>query len=295
MGIASCATTVDSTQRELVEHGTPAFPIACYRDDLSNGEVPWHWHEEWEAAVILEGTGLIAVGNEKFVLHAGEGFFVSSQRLHGCWDLENSGSQYHSIVFHPRLVGGSLDSVFYQKYIQPLTANRALEGLHLKPEIQWQREFLEGIERIWQLCRAEPYGYEFQVRQEASALILLLQQNIPDARKQPSPKQQRDAERIKAMLQYIHDNCADELNTKSIAQAAAVSESECLRCFRATIGTTPIQYLRGYRIQKAVQLLTATDLPVSAIAERCGFQDVSYFTKTFREMKGCAPTVFRRK
>lgn len=295
MAIAECNMIVDSTQRELVQHGSAAFPIACYHDDLSKYEVPWHWHEEWEAGIILEGTGLFAAGKEKFVLHPGEGFFANSQVLHGCWDLENSGSKYHSIVFHPRLVGGSLDSVFYQNYLQPLLANHALEGLHLSPEISWQRKFLENIEAAWQACAGEAFGYEFQVRSALSELMLLLQQNIPDSRKPPSTKQQRDAERIKAMLQYIHDHCADELNTKIIAQAAAVSESECLRCFRSTIGTTPIQYVRQHRIQKAVQLLTTTELPVSVISEQCGFQDVSYFTKTFREMKGCAPTAFRRK
>lgn len=295
MAIAPCNTTVDSRQRELVEHGTTAFPIACYYDDLSNYEVQWHWHEEWEAAVILEGTALIAAGNEKYVLHAGEGFFVNSQILHGCWDLENSCSQFHSIVFHPRLVGGSLDSVFYQNYIQPLTQNHALESLHLKPEIPWQRELLARIEEVWQACAREPYGFEFQVRSALSDFVLLLQRNTPVSRKAPNVKSLRDEERIKAMLQFIHDHSADELNTKSIAQAAAISESECLRCFRTTIGTTPIQYVRQYRIQKAVQLLSSTQLPVSVISEQCGFQDVSYFTKTFREMKGCAPTVFRRK
>lgn len=295
MAISECTISVDSSQRELVQHGSPAFPIACYHDDLGSFEVQWHWHEELEAAVILEGTALIAAGSEKYVLHAGEGFFVNSQILHGCWDLENSCSQFHSIVFHPRLVGGSLDSVFYQDFLQPLTRNHALESLHLKPQVPWQRVLLEQIEAVWQACAREDYGYAFQVRSTLSELVLLLQQHMPDARKAPSLKQQRDAERIKIMLQFIHDHSTDPLNTAVIAGAAAISESECLRCFRSTIGTTPIQYVRQYRVQKAVELLTSTELPVSAVCEQCGFQDVSYFTKTFREMKGCAPTMFRRK
>ena len=295
MAIAECISGVDSSQRELVQHGTPAFPVACYFDDLSNYEVQWHWHEELEAAIILEGTALIAAGNEKYILRAGEGFFVNSQILHGCWDLEGSCSKFHSIVFHPRLVGGSLDSQLYQTYVLPLTENHAMESLHMKPDIPWQKEFLSRIEAAWQACSQEGTGYEFQVRNALSDLILLLHRNSPDARNQPSSKQQRDSDRIKAMLQYIHEHSTDEVTTRAIAQAAAISESECLRCFRSTIGTTPIQYVRQYRIQKATELLTATQLPVSAISEQCGFQDVSYFTKTFRVIKGCAPTVFRKK
>lgn len=295
MAMKDCVIAVDGTQRELAAHGTPDFPIGYYHDDLGKYDVQWHWHEEWEAAVILEGTALITVGNEKYILHAGEGFFVNSQILHGCWDPEGTCSKFHSIVFHPKLLGGSLDSVFFREYIQPLLANHGLESLHLKPEVPWQQAFLLGIEDVWQACARADYGYEFEVRSKLSRLLLLLLGNVPEVRNLPSTKRQRDGERIKGMLQFIHDHCAEPLSTQTIAGSISVSESECLRCFRATIGTTPIRYVRDYRIQKAVHLLTTTELPVSAIAERCGFQDVSYFTKTFREMKGCAPTAFRRK
>ena len=295
MAIKDCNVPTDSTQRELTEHGTADFPIGAYYDDLGTTDVPWHWHEEWEAGIALEGTGMAAVGNHKFVLRAGEGFFVNSQILHGFWDLENSGSQYHSIVFHPRLVGGNMDSIFYQKYVTPLLRNLDLDVLHLRPQIPWQKAFLDGIEAVWQCCAREDRGYEFEVRQLLSDMLLLLLEHAAEVPTQPSIKQQRDAERIKAMLRYIHDHCADPLSTAHIAKAAAISESECLRCFRSTIGTTPIQYLRQHRIQKAAHLLLDTALPVSAVAEACGFQDLSYFTKTFREMKGCTPTVFRRK
>lgn len=295
MPLAICNTTVDSSQKELVEHGTVAFPIACYHDDLSKDEVPWHWHEELEAVVISEGCCTVAAGKEKFTVRAGEGFFINSGILHGCWDLEDSACRFHSMVFHPRLVGGSLDSVFYQNYVQPLIGNQTLEGIHLKPDLAWQKAAIDAIETTWQLCIQEPYGYEFKMRSCLSDLVLLLQKHVPNTKKSVGTKPQRDGERIKQMLQYIHDHCAEELSMKNISQSAAISESECLRCFRTAIGTTPIQYVRQYRIQRAVQLLTTTEEQISAIAEQCGFQDVSYFTKTFREMKGCAPSVFRKK
>lgn len=53
MALSLCRTTVDDSARELMEHGTAAFPIACYHDDLQAEPVPWHWHEElryWSSA-----------------------------------------------------------------------------------------------------------------------------------------------------------------------------------------------------------------------------------------------------
>lgn len=295
MVLAQCNTAVDSTNRELTQHGTAAFPVACYHDDLSKEEVPWHWHAELEAVVISEGCCTVAAGNEKYTVRAGEGFFINSGILHGCWDLDDSACRFHSLVFHPRLVGGSLDSVFYQHYVQPLTDNRALESIQLRPDIPWQKKALEAIEKAWQAGLREDYGHEFIMRGALSELVFLLQANCPGEAIQPGSKNLRDGERIKKMLQYIQSHCGDELDVEQIAASAAISESECLRCFRATIGTTPIRYVRQYRLQKAVLLLTTTRMRVADIAAVCGYPDVSYFTKIFRETKGCTPAVFRKR
>ena len=60
------------------------------------------------------------------------------------------------------------------------------------------------------------------------------------------------------------------------------------------IGTPPIQYLKLYRVQRAAELLASTDRKIQDIAGACGFQDMSYFTKTFRELKGVTPGEYRR-
>ena len=294
MALTDCNTTVGSDGRELLEHGTTAFPIACYEDDFRIADVPWHWHEEWEAVLITHGSCLVAAGNHKATLQTGQGFFVHSGALHGCWDTENSGCRFHSIVFHPRLVGGSLDSIFHQQYVQPLLDHRGPELLLLKPDIPWQEQALTAIEKAWQQCVREAPGYQFPVRNALSELIWLLHAHLSPAAASVRGKDLRDAERIKAMLSYIHNHYSSELNTAAIAANASVSESECLRCFRTTIGTTPIQYLKHYRIQQAAKLLMETGEKVSDIAAVCGFQDMSYFTRTFRKIMGCVPTEYRK-
>lgn len=295
MALSPCNTTVDGSRRELIEHGTAAFPVACYHDDLGKGEVPWHWHEELEAVVIASGCCTVAAGKEKFTVRTGEGFFINSQILHGCWDLDGSSCRFHSLVFHPRLVGGSSDSVFHQKFLRPLTQSGTLESIRLSPDVLWQRQALEAIEAAWQAGCREGLGYELRMRNSLSDLILLLHENVREDRPQSGSRENREGERIKQMIRYIHDHYGEPVKMGDIAWAARISESECLRCFRSTIGTTPIAYLRRYRVQRAAQLLAGTRMPVAAVAESCGFSDVSYFTKTFRELKGMAPAAYRRK
>ena len=294
MAIFSGRVRVDETGRDVASFGTAAFPVASYHDDLSQYDIAWHWHQEMEAVVLTHGSVVFAAGNRKYTLQEGEGFFINSGALHGAWSVDTTGCQFHSLVFHPRLVGGDENSVFYQNYVRPLMENPNLEGVVLSPRISWQADAIAAIENAWQACAQEPVGYEFQVRTNLSQLLCQLQSAFP-ASGAPNKKQLRAAERIKNMLRYIHENFAQDLNTSAIAKSTGISDSECLRCFHTIIGTTPIQYLRQYRIQRSSQLLTETELPVSEIAARCGFQDVSYFTKTFRELRGCAPSEYRAK
>ena len=86
-----------------------------------------------------------------------------------------------------------------------------------------------------------------------------------------------------------------DLTVEQIAASASISPSECLRCFHDMIGTTPNQYLRGQRLQRAAELLCGTTLQVTAIAAQCGFEDSSYFARSFRQLYGCGPTEFRRR
>lgn len=308
---------IDEDGRELISHGTVSFPIAIYDDDIMNGPVPWHWHEELEAGYITEGAIEIAIGSEKKILHAGDGFFVNSGVLHGVWSANDKTSIFKSMVFHPRIIGGSLDSVYWQNYISPLVSNQSLKGCYFFSD---REDFLENLEHTanhscdgknanqeqneisqiisyireaWEACNEKSPGYEFAVRDALSKMIFQITKKEQAEPKTLSAKVLRDNDRIKAMLQFIHDHFGEELHIEQIAMSASISVSEALRCFKTTIGTTPIQYMKQYRIQKAADLLTSTDLKVEDIGALCGFQEMSYFAKVFRETKGMVPTKYR--
>lgn len=294
MGLSPCRVVIDDSARELLIHGTPAFPIACYHDDLRTEPVPWHWHEELEVLVVSEGSVLAAAGGEKYRLETGEGLFINAGVLHGDWPLKAGACRLHSMVFHPRLVGGSADSVFWQKYLQPLLTDPTRPCAVLHREIPWQRQALEAMERAYRAVVNEVPGYEFKARAALSEMIWQLVTHAPSAR--PIPKKAlRSADRIKRMLQYIQDHYAEDVSVDQIAASASISASECLRCFHDMIGTTPNQYLRDRRAQRAAELLCGTGLSVTEIAGQCGFQDGSYFARSFRQVYGCGPTAYRRK
>lgn len=293
MALSDCLTETDAAGRELALHGTAPFPVACYHDDLAAVAVPWHWHEELEVLVVSEGTVLAAAGAEKYTVRQGDGVFVNAGVLHADWPAAPGGCRLHSLVFHPRLVGGSTDSVFWQNYLQPLLSDAARGCACLRREVDWQRQALTAAERAYQAMVLEEPGYEFRVRAALSEMVFLLVSHAPAGRELPK-KALRNADRIKTMLQFIQTHYAEDIRLADIAASAAISASECLRCFHDMIGTTPNRYLRRYRAQRAAELLCGTGLRVTDIALQCGFQDESYFARAFRQEYGCGPTEYRR-
>lgn len=295
MALESCDTRTDRRGRELARHGTSDFPIGCYDEDLASDPVPWHWHADLEILVVVEGTAVAAAGPRRFTVERGQGFFVNSGVLHAAWAQEGAVCRIHSAVFHPRLVGGGLDSVFWSKYLQPLLEEKGLECVCLDGSEDWHSHAVRAVGEAWESCAREPPGYEFQAREALSRLIFLLCRNQTPALVPRPERALREEQRVKRMLEHIHRHYASELTAASIAKAASISESECLRCFRRVIGLPPTQYIAQYRVRRAAELLAASDLPVSEVGARCGFQDASYFAKTFRAQKGCTPTAFRAR
>lgn len=294
MALNSCGCVVtDPRGRELVEHGTPLFPAACYHDNISEANVPWHWHDELEVLVVETGTARAAANGTDYIVKQGEGCFFNTGVLHGIWPEGAETCRLRSLVFHPRLVGGGVDSILWQKYLEPLLSDPCRPFIHFANTAGWEREACQVIREAWRACAAEGAGFEFAVRERLSRLIFLLFQNCPAAEKKPSEKTLRDGQRMKKMLQYIQEHYGEELTLMKIARSAAVSENECMRCFRSMTGSSPIQYVRQVRIQRAAELLAATDRRISDIGASCGFQEMSYFARTFRELKGCTPREYR--
>lgn len=293
MAVIKSGVIIDDTGREKIQHGTQDFPLACYSDDLSDIEVSWHWHNDMELFVVTEGCADVTVGNERYILTAGNGCFINSGVIHSMRDRDNSGCRYHSIVFHPSLVGGSAESVYYQAYVMPVMQNTAFPFTIFTKVAPWHRDAVNIVEKVWQLCESEPAGYHITVRNLLSDFILMAYKNMPETALPTEEKMARNARRIKKMLAFIHSNYHREIDIQSVADSAQLSKSECLRCFKTTVGITPAVYIRDYRIRCAAIMLENTAEKVAEIGEKCGFGESSYFIKVFKEQKGVTPVEYR--
>ena len=101
--------------------------------------------------------------------------------------------------------------------------------------------------------------------------------------------------RMTIFLRYIEQHYAEPVSLNALSGSAHVSKSECLRCFKSLLGTSPYQYLMEYRLSRAAELLRGTDLPVGEIAACAGFGQPSHFGRCFRQKTGLSPAAYRKQ
>ncbi len=89
-------------------------------------------------------------------------------------------------------------------------------------------------------------------------------------------------------------NYASSLDLAALAAAAGVSKYHFLRCFAAEYGETPMQYVTRRRIERAADLLRATNLTVTEVCDLVGYTSLGTFSRRFRELVGVPPTTYQR-
>ena len=292
MPLSVSNTVTDSTGKELLVYGTDEFPIAFYLDDLDIVDTPWHWHPEFELVTVVKGSEEVSAGGITAVLKEGDGIFVNSGVLHSAIPLE-SGSVQHAMVFNPYVLGDAA-SIYYRKYIGPLMNDHSFPSLILDHSVDWQKTILKSAETAWNAGAYDCPGSELIVRSALSTILFELL-NHSEGNRREGEYSSRDDERIKTMLRYIELNFREEITLEDIAGSTGISVSEALRCFHRTMHTTPFRYLKELRITRACGMLQNSTLKINEIAERCGFSDMSYFTKTFRELRHCTPSQYRKR
>ena len=292
MAVSVCNVLTDPKEKETTPHGRADFPVACYEDDMQVLNVPLHWHEEYEYIIAVKGIVTVCVNTGQLKLQEGDAVFINSGCLHGVLPSGRQVSVLRSLVFLPRLIGGSSDSVLFHKLIVPLSGREAPPYLLLSRAPGWQTDLNHAMLSAWQALSEEVYDFENETRYLLSRALRLLVDHLPEL---AAPPRSNDLllEHMKRSLRYIEEHYMEDISNRDLMDVCHCSESALLRNFRSVTGCPPMQYLLRFRMQKAAELLLTTDMKSCDIGEACGFHDFSYFTRLFRRYSGRTPIAYR--
>jgi AraC family L-rhamnose operon transcriptional activator RhaR/AraC family L-rhamnose operon regulatory protein RhaS len=100
--------------------------------------------------------------------------------------------------------------------------------------------------------------------------------------------------RIRPAVEYIEKNFNQKITVSQLSALLSVCDDHCIRLFKAAVSKTPTEYITDVRLRQGLKLLTDQKYSVQMISELCGFSNVSYFSRVFREKLGMTPSEFRR-
>ncbi len=98
---------------------------------------------------------------------------------------------------------------------------------------------------------------------------------------------------INKMLQFIHVNIENHLSLDKLAKDLNISVGYASDCFKKNMGISVMKYVQKIKIDRAKNLLLSTDNSILYIGILLGFYDQSHFSRTFKDIVGVSPTVYR--
>lgn len=282
----------DDCGKEVQENNLLLLDLTVNDGDIHQfaaDHIPSHWHKELEIFCLLEGNITIHAGDHTYHLQGGDGCFINTEIIHSFTPEVSSPCRYRSFVFSPDIIGGTPGSVFDTVYVRPLLESGV-------PFLKFQQGtddniYFKQFDLAFTAYESEAYGYEFQVRNALSNILLHAKSKSVNAAKYSISSIQEN--RLKSILLWIDRHLETAFTVSDIAAAANICTRECQRIFNQYLHYSPIEYVQRKRIFHAARLLSDTDMPVTDIALSCGFSNPSYFSKQFRKLMKKTPVNYR--
>ena len=274
----------DYNYNENKQRGTADFPIDYhYVDSLHpQYEMPLHWHVEYEMIRILEGSFRIFLDGQEYMIEKGDLCFVADGVLHGGTPKN---CIYECIVFDSNMIRSrtfASDRFLWSLVHHKITANR----LYQNPD----PALTQITDQLFAALREKKEGHELMVLSLLMMFFAFIQTHgLYSQDVNPDSREHKRTLQLKQVLDMIETSYTNPLSLLELSRAAGMSPKYFCRFFKEMTHRTPVDYLNHYRIELACHQLTLAHQSITEVAYSCGFNDFSYFIKTFKKHKGITP------
>ena len=179
------------------------------------------------------------------------------------------------------------------RVLNRFTAEQSItERILFPPEALWEK-FKRNAQKMLIEFQTGGFGSEMLLRSLLTdslvALVRWEDENGKDTLPSSDPIQWDYVQRA---LRYLQEHYAEPIYVKEVARAAGLSESRLKSVFRESLGMSCVQYLKSYRVSLAASMLGRSRHQVTEVAMAAGFETLSHFNSTFREITGMSPTEY---
>lgn len=234
-------------------------------DYLSN------WHNELEFVYTLAGSIEVFIGSDLYITHPGDIVAINRNQIHS---FKGDHWRFHCIKIAAPIFQ-NLEMPYNVVIPQPLIRDEELTAAFVDIIEECQRE------RI--------FPQQFRILAVQKFLILFLEKHGKISFTEDKTQENTIFEVSAKVIDYLNQHLAESFSVDDIANTLGISSSHMSRCFKKATGISIVDHLNRLRCYTAKNYLMHSDKKIGEIAALCGYQNNSYFARTYKKFVGHAP------
>ncbi len=273
-------------------------PVVAIVPAEHHGRIRAHSHEFYEIVYVVDGFTLHSAGGAINLLVAGDLFFVRPGEEHSYINAYQT--KLYNLIFNAAELGSLEPEMALLPGLDDMLGDapasedspRSIRLLHVP--MHERRNIESSLLAIEAERGNRRTGWETVLRVRLAAFLLRYSRLYAD---------QWDSRTISAddyygyvyrILAYVDTHYSENITMNDLSAVTGLSPDYMTRKFKSALHMTPSEYVRKFRIARAMELLCTTELSVAAVAERTGFSDVSLFSRVFKQAVGLPPASYRK-
>lgn len=228
----------------------------------------------------LSGEGVLDYEDQHILVPDGHFFWIDCQK-HQHYHTDAHTGNWRVVWVH---FYGANCSYYYERF---LSANNGRND----GELPSDNNVAASIYALTNIYREGNISFGADIR--SSALLTgIMSECISAAAQRPG---QPSSRYVRQVRDYITSHFRETVTLDALSRELSLNKYYLQKLFKSSTGQTPNEYLTNLRLNRAKELLRATEEPVSLIAEDAGIENVSHFIKLFKQSEGITPGVYRKR
>ena len=245
--------------------------------------------EFWKITYVVRGSGNLVIGN-MFYPVSPQSLIIVHPEAQTTWDMKNSELEVYNIVFDRSLIENAFADIYDAYHFMRIFS----DDYHQEDEfplfmLKAGENEISLIHRMYSEFESAYPNRKQMILLELCELLLLMLRKINDS------AYHHPEWIVKFADDYIEKHFRNKISIAAIAAQVGVSPEYFSRLYHRKTGSRIVEKIKKLRLEYAANELHSTDLPVSAICYRSGFNDISYFCRSFLAFYGCTPKNYRDK
>lgn len=255
----------------------------------------FHFHEECQLVYVMQSQGKRIIGDSIEPFTSDEVVLLGPQIPHVWFNekhyFDHAASEVHArsiaLFFNAEKIMREL-AMFAPVHKLEAILNKARRGMKFDgqtkeslKELLLQLSAMHGLDRVIVLLNI------FKILDQTDEYHLLASEGYSHS------YQSNDKERIDKVFNYIFENFRQDIQLSDVAAIANLNKQAFCRYFKSRTQKTFVQFLNEVRISHACKLLAEGEQFIASLAYDCGFNSLTNFNRTFKEIKGVSPRHYR--